>query len=223
MFIYYDHSIIDTDGESNHQYYYKCWINDMNTKNNQRARNTDETIVRAVFGIMVDENKPVNRITVREVCERSEINRSTFYAHYLDVYDVVEQVEHTMAEGLTKSFLRKLEEGQDLGSCFEALFGFVREHRQFYRLYFQTSGRSGVIGIAWELLRDRMQALSYESFGYRSEEEMKYHGEFFIYGLSAMLRRWIDRDCRETPGELLDMLARQYDPDMSLFAWDRTD
>ncbi len=192
----------------------------MNTKNNQRARNTDETIIRVVYGIMVDENKPVSGITVREVCERAGINRSTFYAHYLDMYDVVERVERTMSEGLTKSFLRKLEDGQSLGACFEALFEFVREYRQFYRLYFQTTGRSGVIGIAWELLQDRTQAISYESFGYRSEEEMRYHGEFFIYGLSAMLRHWIERDCRESPQEMLDILTRQYNPKMNLFSWD---
>ncbi len=192
----------------------------MNTKNNQRARNTNETIVRVVLGIMTNENKPVSGITVREVCERAGINRSTFYAHYLDVYDVVERVERTMSEGLTKSFLRKLEEGQGMGSCFEALFEFVREYRQFYRLYFQTTGRSGVIGVAWELLQDRTQALSYESFGYRSEEEMRYHGEFFIHGLSAMLRHWIERDCRESPQEMLDILARQYNPKMNLFTWD---
>lgn len=47
-------------------------------------------------------------------------------------------------------------------------------------------------------------------FGYENEEALKYHGEFFISGLSAMLRRWIERDCPETSREILDILKRQY-------------
>ena len=190
----------------------------MNTKNNQRARNTDEGIIRAVYGIMVEKNKPVGRITVREICERAEINRSTFYAHYLDVYDVVNKVERAMSEELTRSFIRKLEEGEGLEVCFEALFAFVRKHKAFYRLYFETAGKSNVIGVAWDLLQDRTSVLSYEGFGFLSEEEMKYHGDFFITGLSAMLRRWVERDCPETPAELVDILKRQYSPRISLFS-----
>ena len=192
----------------------------MNTKNNQRSKSTVENIVRSTFAIMMAENKPVSRITVREVCEQARINRSTFYAHFLDVYDVVEKVERTMAEGLTERFLQKLEDGEGMDACFAALFEFVREHRLFYRLYFGAAGRSGVIGVAWDLLQDKTEGLSYEQFGYRNEEELKYHGEFFIYGLTAMLRRWIERDCPETPRELFDILARQYNQRISLLLQD---
>ena len=189
----------------------------MNTKNNQRARSTVESIVRTVYGIMVTEKKPVNRITVREVCEKAQINRSTFYAHFLDVFDVVEKVEQQMAEQLTKQFLQKLEEGAGLDVCFISLFAFVREYRQFYQLYFAASGKSGVIGVAWDLLQERTGSLSWEQLGYASKEELIYHGTFFVYGMSAMLRCWIERDCAETPEELLAILARQYNPQLSLF------
>ena len=193
----------------------------MNTKNNQRARSTDESIVRTVYGIMVTEKKPASKITVREVCEKAQINRSTFYAHFLDVYDVVEKVERNMAERLTKTFLQKLEEGAGLDVCYASLFDFVREYKEFYRLYFSAASQSGLIGVAWDLLRERTGALSWEQFGYESKDELIYHGEFFIYGMSAMLRCWIERDCKETPEELLAILKRQYAPRLSLFQWDK--
>lgn len=201
----------------NHQYYNMRWINEMNTKNNQRSRNTDEVIIRTTFGIMVEKNKPVSKITVREICDKAQINRSTFYAHYLDVYDVVDKVERTMSEELTKSFIQELDEGKDMASCFEALFAFVRKHKAFYRLYFNTTGRSKAIGIAWDLLHNRTDALSYKELGYLSEEELKYHGEFFITGMSAMLHRWVERECPETPRELFDILKRHYTPQAHMF------
>ena len=53
----------------------------MNKPNNKRSRNTDEAIIHAAFAAMVEGKKPVSKITVREICERAQINRSTFYAH----------------------------------------------------------------------------------------------------------------------------------------------
>ena len=191
----------------------------MNTKNNQRSRDTDERIVRAVFEAMVREKKPVSKVTVREVCEKAGINRSTFYAHFLDVYDVMEQVEKSMATGLTQRFLDILDGGGDMGQCFLALFEYIREYQQFYTFYLNESNRTGVIGVTWELLSDRLQGMTPQDFGYTSLEEITYQGTFFTFGLTAVIRRWVSRGCPESPRELLDYLERQYRPNLKLFGF----
>ena len=83
--------------------------------------------------------------------------------------------------------------------------------------------RTGVIGVAWELLQDRMQRLDYREFGFQTEEEMRYHNDFFLFGMTAMLRRWVAGDCRETPHELCEILARQYSPNIRAFfrGWEK--
>ena len=40
--------------------------------------------------------KPLRSITVKELCEQAGLNRGTFYAHYADVYDLLEQIEAEM-------------------------------------------------------------------------------------------------------------------------------
>lgn len=191
----------------------------MNKKNNQRSRNTDELIVRTTFAMMTEKKKTVDRITVREICEQTGINRSTFYAHYQDVYDVVEKVEQAMAVQLTRSFLDKLEEGGRLDECYTEMFRFIRDYQEFYRLYFSSFHRSEAIGIAWSLLKDRLEGIDFRAFGYKSQEELAYHGEFFVFGLTAMMRRWVERDCPESPEEMLEILKRQYDPPTQMFQW----
>ena len=52
-------------------------------------------LIRKEFTQLLKE-KPVQSITVRELCERTGINRSTFYNHYQDVYDLLEQIENEM-------------------------------------------------------------------------------------------------------------------------------
>ena len=191
----------------------------MNTKNNQRSQETSTRIVKAVYRAITEEHKPLDRITVREICQEAEINRSTFYAHYQDVYDVVEKVERTMSERLTQSVLEKLDSAVSVSDLFEQVFAFVREYQAFYTVYLGQMHRAGVIGVAWDLLKERTTQLDYARLGYRSQAELEYVGIFFINGLTAMLRRWLETDCQETPQELVDILAKQYSPDRSLFDW----
>lgn len=63
----------------------------MNTKDNQRSRLT-KMLMREAFIKLMHEKQPT-RITVREICEKAEINRSTFYLHYNEPNDVLKEIE----------------------------------------------------------------------------------------------------------------------------------
>ena len=52
-----------------------------------------------------------------------------------------------------------------------------------------------MIGVAWELLQDRLQRLNYREFGFQTEEEMQYHGEFFLFGMTAMRKKKAAASC----------------------------
>ena len=59
-------------------------------KSDARVRYTQRVIKGAFLSLL--REKPVNKITVKEVCELAELNRATFYAHYSDVYDLLHHV-----------------------------------------------------------------------------------------------------------------------------------
>ncbi len=181
----------------------------MNTKGNRRSRDTDERIIRAFYEAL-QKKKTVSKVTVREVCEKAGVNRSTFYARYEDVYDLLEKVEKHMARSLMESFLQTLDEGGDLGSCFESLFIFIKEHQEFYAIYLNEARTAGVIGLARETYADRVKDVSWREMGLSSQEELVYQEEFYIAGLSAVIRRWVNTGCKETPRRMLEMLGHQY-------------
>lgn len=54
---------------------------DLRIKKTKRA-------IRSAFAELIKE-KPMEKITVKEIAERAEINKTTFYAHYETVYDLV--------------------------------------------------------------------------------------------------------------------------------------
>ena len=193
----------------------------MNTKNNRLIRETDEKIIRVVYAMMTREHRPLGKITVREICEQAEIHRSTFYAHYRDVYDLVEKVERSMSRQLTETFFRKLDEKASARDCFTEIFAFIREHCEFYLYYLTESRQSGVLQMAWDIIRERINKadIAPESFGVRTLEEMEYHGAFFLLGMTAVVRMWLQKGCRETPAELYDIIYRQSDIQKIMVGW----
>lgn len=60
----------------------------MNIKNNQRFRNMDTKLKAAVLELLKEMD--FDKITVKMICKKAEVNRSTFYAHYADIYDVID-------------------------------------------------------------------------------------------------------------------------------------
>ncbi len=56
-----------------------------------RIKKTKRSIIDAFLELRA--KKPLEKITVKELCERAEINKSTFYCHYTDIFDLQDQLE----------------------------------------------------------------------------------------------------------------------------------
>lgn len=67
-------------------------------KNNRRAQYTQQVIQETVLSLL--ESKPINAISVTEVCEQADVNRTTFYRYYTDIYDCVESIEKAFVTSL---------------------------------------------------------------------------------------------------------------------------
>ena len=71
-----------------------------------RIRYTHQVITEAYIQLL--RQKPAERITVKEVCERAQINRSTFYRQFKDCFDLLEQLE-AQALDVLDGLLRQVE------------------------------------------------------------------------------------------------------------------
>ena len=58
-----------------------------NKKDNQRVKITKKIIKNTLVDML--EDMDINKITVSSLCKRAEINRSTFYNYYDDIYDLL--------------------------------------------------------------------------------------------------------------------------------------
>ncbi|MDR2448144.1 MAG: TetR/AcrR family transcriptional regulator [Treponema sp.] len=77
-------------------------------KDSRKARYTKKALRDSLIELM--KSKSIVRITVKELCDRADISRSTFYAHYNNQYDLLKQIEEgTIAyfEDILKRFDKK--------------------------------------------------------------------------------------------------------------------
>ena len=65
----------------------------------RRVRKTKKQLRLALMELLVE--KSAKSISVRELAERADINRGTFYIHYRDVGDLLQRLEDEMADRLT--------------------------------------------------------------------------------------------------------------------------
>lgn len=90
-------------------------------KTDARVRYTKK-IIRTVFLQLLQE-KPISKITVKEICDMAEINRGTFYKHYNDPYDLLAKTEEDILDDF-RCRLREVEAKgiqQGVASILEAL------------------------------------------------------------------------------------------------------
>lgn len=178
----------------------------MNTKGNQRAMETEQKIKKAFLELL--EKKELNKITVSEICSLAQIHRTTFYVHYLDVTDLMEKLTASMYKEVVELLLK---EGghEEPENKLEELFEMIYEKKYFFKVYLSISvWQKNVREEFPAALRDHIKELM-PLMDCESEEEFYYRQLFFNEGLVAMIRRWLERDCAETPAQMSRMVERQ--------------
>lgn len=170
----------------------------MNTPNNKRRRESQSRLETAFIQAL--QTRELNQITVTELCQAAKVNRTTFYANYQDVYALADAVQKRLENEVSALYDHRHthEYSQD---NYLKLFRHIRDNQLFYKTYFKL----GVDG--------RFQLTEYDvrlAAAYYGNESIEYHVEFFRNGLNAVIKKWLQNDCRESPEEIQQIIASEY-------------
>lgn len=169
----------------------------MNVKNNRRRRESQKKIEKAFIELI--QTREIQEIAVADIIRMTGLNRSTFYANYLDIYDLADKIRKKLEEDFSSMFTEASDDNEQNGSL--KMFRHIYENQIFYKTYFKLQyDESQKISIY-----DRNVAIRYGL-----EENIEYHIEFFRHGLNAIIKMWLAGGCRETPEQMVDILKREY-------------
>lgn len=170
----------------------------MNTKNNKRRKESIEKIERVFVELI--QKKEINEISVTDICKCAKLNRTTFYANYVDIYDLADKIRKKLENEVSELFSSEREQKYNSNNYLK-LFRHIKDNQIFYKTYFKLD------------YTNRNNAYHYDvnqAKHYFSEKHIEYHIEFFKAGFNAIVKIWLDNGCKETPEEMFEIIKSEY-------------
>jgi len=148
------------------------------------------------------KDKQISEITVKEICELADVNRSTFYAHYLDLYDLLSKMEEEVLEDM-KAYLyqHNFEKDEESFQVTEKILEYIAENKEMAQILLHENAdpifQKRVIKIAQKYLMD-----SWNLADKLDEDFSHYLSTFIIAGCLQMIKVWVDDDLKQSPKEM---------------------
>ncbi len=170
----------------------------MNKPNNKRRKESQEKIEKVFIELL--QKKDLSQIAVTDICKLTHLNRSTFYANYIDIYDLADKVRERLENEVNELYEDEVKNKYNSNN-FLKLFYHIKENQLFYKTYFKL-GYDNQISI-----------FKYDtnlSKAFYNDKFIDYHIEFFKNGLNSVIRLWLKNGCKESPEEIDSIIKSEY-------------
>lgn len=153
--------------------------------------------------------KPLDKITVKDIVEDCGITRNTFYYHYQDIYALL----HEVLQHETESVLAEFHGESSWEEVFVRAAHFMLENRRAVMHIFHSNRREEV-----EAYVDQLSKLVMEGFVRRwageipaKEEDVRLIATFYRHALAGLLEEWFNDGMKEEPEQVIHRVAQLFD------------
>lgn len=147
---------------------------------------------------------PLRKITVTKLCENAQINRVTFYKHYLDVYDLYEKSVSDLIGRSAEEMKRRFEKN-NLKDAIRGVFRVISENAESYRLLFSENVDSYYKSKSIETAVDKLSETDVKIADI-GEREYAYLKSFLCFGGGGVLLAWLRGGQKESAEDAADFL-----------------
>lgn len=175
----------------------------MNTKNNQRTRLSKILLKNALMDLL-SEKGSVTKISVRELCERADLNRSTFYAHYSEPKELLEEVEAELLDA-TREHLQKIGAEKDIGAhrYLLSFLIYIKENDKPFRTLLIDAGDPEFRSKFMQ--QSIIQFVENLDIAFPKEQE-QYIYSYILNGSTGVILQWMRSDYSIDENALVDLL-----------------
>ena len=155
------------------------------------------------------QEKPVQQITVKELVEHVDLNRGTFYLHYKDIFDLLEQIEDELLENfreiLNANPVQKLN-GQPL-PMLRDIFELLEKHAAFTKMVLGSGHEAHFIAELKSILKEKCFADWNYLLKSKEPETLEFFYSYCISGCIGLIENWISGDIHRSADEMADIAA----------------
>lgn len=159
-------------------------------KEDRRIRYTKEKLREAMIRLM--QGKHISKITVKELCELADINRSTFYTHYNDPDDLLQSMERELFNNLMTYLVEQdLFETRTLPvQQLKNIVDYAKENASWFKAMMSENGDSAFQKDLMRLIQ-MDEADGYKIKGNLSRRKLDYLNLFAVSGCLSILQKWL--------------------------------
>jgi len=173
-------------------------------KEDRRVRKTKKALREGLIELLNEKN--IQNITIKELTDKVDVHRSTFYANFKDVYELYSHTEDNI-----------IEEIEDIISVdctfkphifFNGLLAYINKNKQISRLFFGGNISTDFFERLTGLFKKACIDAWCKEYSVTSvTEEIDYYVQFCLSGGLGVIRMWVTRDFEYPMEKLVEMLS----------------
>lgn len=187
------------------------------TKSESKYFRTAQLMDEAFLRLL--ETKDYDYITVKELCEKAGVNRSTFYLHYENMNDLLEEsIQFMMSKFLScfsqenRDVIKRIE-----GSAADDLYlirdqylrpylSYVSENRRLFKTAMEKKSLLQLENSFSRMFQHLLNPIM-EKFRI-PEEERIYMCHYYLNGITAIVMEWLRNDCDKSQEWIMQLIVK---------------
>ena len=176
----------------------------------QKSQKTQNRSILRTQSILKDgltelmKKKPIQKISVKELTDFVNLNRGTFYLHYKDIYDLIEQLENDLLDEFIE--INQTYDVNELnGRPFPLmldLFTFLENHAEFVSILLIDNREQHFVEKLENLIRERCLNDWIVVFSKATPDLCDIYSSYVLSGCVGILKNWFENGRKQTPEEL---------------------
>ena len=177
-------------------------------KESRKTQYTKMVLKNSLIELMTE--KSISKITIKELCETADINRTTFYSHYEDQYQLLKSIEeeaYSWAKEAIEGFSGKTDKNDTI-KYIEKIFEYLIENGNYIQVLMSEQGdinfQRNLLGFIYEqcdiniingISKDPAKSGLYELYFV-----------FLVNGSVGLIQHWLKTGLKETPHEMSEII-----------------
>ena len=168
--------------------------------------NTAKKMDQAFIDLL--SKKDIEYITVKDICAKAGVNRSTFYLHYETIQDLLDEcLEHLNKEFL--SYFAPRDRAEEVFMSEKFLKPYLTYIKENKRIYLMTLKNSKVLNL--DSNKENMFIHIVEPVMAKRnipQDQRRYMFSFYLDGIMSIIRLWLKEDCTKSIDEIMNIIIR---------------
>ncbi|HIX99416.1 TetR/AcrR family transcriptional regulator [Faecalicatena contorta] len=178
------------------------------TKDRRSVRRTKRLLKASLIDLL--QTKGITKISVSELAQAADINRGTFYLHYRDIYDLLDELENDIAKdfiAISDRHRQEVKKG-DIYPVLRDFLIYISENARVCLTLARIKNHNDMLRKLRKVLRESCFQEWKPLQRYVGTDVYEYYFSFVQSGYVGMLEYWLKNGMKETPEQISRMAEK---------------